>query len=313
LEKALQASLNTPRAALLSALMVAAFWLPSGAQAQIDIVFDYSYDSGFFADANRKAILEMAASDIEARLVDETFGAITPTGSNTWTLSFSNPGDDSARVSLNNLNLAANTLKIYVGGTNLGSLGPLGFADFGLGFSGNSAWFNQFDARNSNTNYDPLGGGITFNSAANWYFGASEAAQPSAQYDFYSVAAHEIFHILGFGQGAAYAADLSADGKTFAGANVVSLVGAPVIVDWINNDRAHWDQEVTFGGQSPLMVPALVNGQRNAPTELDYAVLRDIGYNVTSAVPEPATWWMALLGVAALGARRRRSAGTVTS
>ena len=303
----MQSTLNTPRTALLSALTAAALGLPLGAQAQIDIVFDYSYDTGFFADASRKNILELAASDIEARLVDETFGAITPTGGNTWSLSFSNPSDDSARVSLNNLSIAANTLKIYVGGTNLGSLGPLGFADFGLGLSGNSAWFNQFNARNSSTNYDPLGGGITFNTAANWYFGADESAQPFAQYDFYSVAAHEIFHILGFGQGAAYAADLSADGKTFAGANVVGLVGAPVIVDWVNNDPAHWNQEVTFGGESPLMVPALVNGQRNAPTELDYAVLRDIGYNVTSAVPEPASWLMALVGVAALGARRRRA------
>ena len=297
---------NTRRPALLMALVASALALPLGAQAQIDIVFDYSYDSGFFADASRKSILEQAASDIEARLVNETFGAITPTGSNHWTLSFDNPGNSGTSVSLVDRTVLANTLTIYVGGSNLGSAGPLGFANFSLSLGGSGAWNNLFNSRNSTSNYDPVGGGITFNTSSNWYFGASEAAQPFAQYDFYSVASHEIFHILGFGQGRAYNADISADGKTYIGANVQAVAGGPVTLDWVNGDLAHWDQGVVFRGESPAMVPALVNGQRNAPTELDYAVLRDIGYNVTSAVPEPATWLMAVVGVAALGLRRRR-------
>jgi MYXO-CTERM domain-containing protein len=302
LEKALRSTLKNPRTALMRALMTAALVLPLGAQAQIDIVLDYSYDSGFFASAERRSALELAASDIEARLVDETFGAVTPSGVNFWELSFDNPGQSGTEVVLTNLSVAANALTIYVGGSNLGAGGPLGFANFGLGYGGTGAWMAQMEARNSSTNYEPLGGGITFNanSAIDWYFGASEAGQAFGQYDFYSVAAHEIFHILGFAQSDAFTRWV--DGG-FYGPETTALFGGavPLTAD------GHFDQDVTFGSATPAMVPALVPGRRNAPTELDYAVLRDIGYNVTSAVPEPATWLMALVGAAALSGHRRRS------
>ncbi|EHR71634.1 PEP-CTERM motif protein [Burkholderiales bacterium JOSHI_001] len=304
----LRANTNNKRPVLLNALTAMALALPLGAQAQIDIVFDYSYDSGFFADAGRKAILEQAASDIEARLVNETFGAITPNAVNHWTLSFDNPGHSGTEVSLTDRPVLANTLTLFVGGSSLGSGGPLAFANFGLSIGGTGAWTALFNSRNSTTNYDPVGGGITFNTSFNWYFGSSEAGQSFAQYDFYSVAAHEIFHILGFGQGNAYNADVSADGKTYTGAHVQAVAGQAVELDWVNGDPAHWDQGVLFQGKSPAMVPALVNGQRNNPSELDYAVLRDIGYNVTAPVPEPATWLMAVLGLAAVGTRWRRKA-----
>jgi hypothetical protein len=283
------------------ALSIAA---PLGAQAAIDIQFDYTYDGGFFTGVNaaRQATLDLAASVIENRLVNETFAALTPTSGNIFQLTFDNPGNSGTQVTLNNPIIAANTLKIYVGGSNLGASGQLGNANFGVSYAGTQAWVNTVSARNTSTNYDPLGGGITFNSATNWYFGTDASGLQFSQYDLFTVATHEIFHILGFGQSDAYDAD--APGNQFVGSNVQAIAGGPVNLNGTNGD--HWAQSTTFQGQTPIMVPGLVNGVRRQATELDYAVLRDIGYNVT-AVPEASTWAMSALGLLAIGVLRKRS------
>lgn len=275
---------------------------PLLAQAAIDIRFDYTYDGGFFSGANvsRRDALELAAQHIEARLVDEHFAALTPGGLNTWTLGFENPGA-AGFVELDNLSLAADTLTIHVGGMALGAGGPLGEANYSFSASGFSSWFATLGARNSSTNYEPLGGGITFNASANWYFGTDAAGIGFSQYDFYSVATHEIFHMLGFGMSDAFAARV--DGP-FYGSSATQVYGGPVPMF----GDGHWDQSITVDGEVPNMVPALVNGVRRGATELDYAALRDIGYNVTTPVPEPATWLMGLAGLAVLGGWRRRAA-----
>jgi hypothetical protein len=294
-------------ASMLLALAVAVPW---SAHAAIDIQFDYTYDGGFFtgANASRQAALEMAASTIESRLVGESFASLTPAGQNTWALSFDNPGNAGTTVTLNNLAIAANTLKIYVGGSNLGASGPLGNANFGLNYSGLSNWLNTFEARDTTTNYEPLGGGITFNSASNWHFGTDASGLQLSQYDFYTVATHEIFHILGFGQSDAYDADVS--GNQHVGSHVQAAAGGAVTLNTANGDAGHWAQGTTYQGQASIMVPALAKGARRYATELDYAVLRDIGYNLTT-VPEPSTWAMSVLGLLALGLKLNRSQSTI--
>lgn len=283
------------------ALSIAA---PLSAQAAIDIQFDYTYDGGFFTGANatRQAVLELAASTIESRLINETFDALTPSSSNIWELSFDNPGNSGAQVTLNNPVIPANTLKIYVGGSNLGNTGQLGNANFGMSYVGTQNWANTIGARNTTTNYEPLGGGITFNSGTNWYYGTDASGLQFSQYDLFSVATHEIFHMLGFGQSNAFTADTS--GSQFVGSNVQSVAGGPVALNAVNGD--HWAQSTTYQGTTASMVPGLVNGVRRYATELDFAVLRDIGYNVTS-VPEPSTWALSVLGLLAVGFARRRA------
>ncbi len=288
---------------MLQWLLALSFAAPLSAQAAIDIQFDYTYDTGFFTGVNssRQASLELAASAIENRLINETFAALTPNSNNQWQLTFDNPGNSGTQVTLNNPVIPANTLKIYVGGSNLGNTGQLGNANFGLSYVGTQAWANTIGARNTTTNYEPLGGGITFNSAINWFFGTDVAGLQFSQYDLFSVATHEIFHILGFGQSNAFTADIS--GSQFIGSNVQAVAGGPVSLNAVNGD--HFAQSTTYQGQTSIMVPALVNGVRRNPTELDYAVLRDIGYNVT-AVPEPSTWALTFLGLLGVGLVRRQ-------
>lgn len=297
--------LKSPAVALSTLAAAGALLCAPAAQAAIDIVFDYTYDSnGFFSAAERQTVLELAASDIEARLTDEFFAELAPTGPNTLELVFANPGDFfAANVSLDVTLLPADTLRIYVGGSDLSSIGALGVASTGYSYGGFSSWVNQVEARLSTTNYDSLGGSITFDTGTSWYFGTSEAGQPFSSWDFYSVAVHEIFHILGFGGSAAFDADVSAG--QLVGASVQAVAGGPVA---LAGDDSHWAQSTLYQGDTPVMVPALVNGQRNAATELDYAALADIGYTV-SAVPEPAQWLLLLAGgLPLLLARARRAA-----
>ena len=280
---------------------------PLLSHAAVDIVFDYSYDSsGFFADASRMSILEQAAGDIEARLTNETWTALTPGGMNSLKLNFFDPGNFyGSSVLVTNPLIAADTLRIYVGATDLTD-GSLGVASVGYGYGGDASWFNQVNERlNSATNYDPVGGSITFDAApdgSSWYFGAS-APQGGDSYDFYSVAVHEIFHILGFGTSNAFDQDVS--DLSFVGEHVQGLMGGPVA---LYND-GHWAERLVYDGQVPVMVPALANGQRRYATELDYAALADIGYTVTP-VPEPMHGVLLLAGLPLVAsfARRRRQA-----
>jgi hypothetical protein len=275
-------------------------------RAALDIQFDYTYDTGnFFSGANvgRRALLDAAANVFETRLTLENFGAITPSGGNTWSLSFPNPSTG-ATATLNNLPIPANTITIFVGARDLaGSL--IGFSNYQYSYFGNASWVGLFQARDSTTNFDSFGGAIAFDSLTSWYFDANPQTLESfpGQYDFYSVAQHEIEHLLGFTNGAnAFRADTS--GTTFTGANVSALNGGPAPLA-SGTDLDHWQQGLTSGGSEVLMDPTFFFNQRKTATALDFAALADIGYNVNS-VPEPTTIALMMLVVMTLTSRRRR-------
>jgi hypothetical protein len=276
--------------------------------AALNIQFDYSYDTGnFFSGANfgRRALLDAAANIFESRLTLETFGAITPSGTNTWSLDFQNPSTG-ATVTLNNPVIAANTITIYVGARDLPD-STLGLSGFGFDAFGDSSWTDLFNARNSTTNFDSFGGFISFDSLASWYSDTNPQTLESfpGQYDLFSVAQHEIEHLLGFTVGArAFAANIS--GTNFIGANVSALNGGPAPLA-AGNDLSHWQQGLTSGGFEVLMDPAISTNQRKNATELDFAALKDIGYNV-EPVPEPTVSALLTLSAVALTlARWRRS------
>jgi hypothetical protein len=254
---------------------------PITCRAAIDIQFNYTYDTGnFFSGANigRRSLLDAAANVFESRLTLETFGAIVPGGGNTWSLSFPNP-TTGVNVTLNNPTVPANTITIYAGARDLpGS--QLGQSDYQYTYFGNGSWVSLFQSRDSTTNFDSFGGAITFDSLAPYYFDADPLTLENfpGQYDFFSVAQHEIEHLLGFTDGAnAFSADIS--GTTFTGTVASTLNGGPAPLA-SGSDRDHWQQGLMSEGREVLMDPTFFFNQRKTATPLDFAALRDIGYRL---------------------------------
>lgn len=285
------------------ALAVLAIWLgtASAASAYVTIQFDYTYDtSGFFA-ANPDAKKALQAAGATISRLSDTLEAITPTISNTWMAQFSRP-DTGADTTTTTLAVPQNTLIVYVGaralsGNTLGLGGPGGY----VSASGSGAWYDTLFARGQMGAFDdlptdtgPWGGSIAFNSNPNlWYFGLSGRGVPANRSDFYSVAVHELAHVLGFGAASPYPEDYLtswdtyASGATFTGPQAAALYGGNVPLD----DTGHWAagvRSIVYGlAQDAAMTPSLTVGQRKRFTDLDWAGMTDLGWqHATSAV----TW-----------------------
>ncbi len=306
-------------------LMLTLALLPAAASANINIVFDYSYDTGFFADATRKNLLEAAAGVYESRITD-SLGAITSSGANEFAIGFYDPASANGYINenfdnpaLNTISIAANEYRIYVGGAALGggTLGQGAAGGFaisttddanGLAFedsiSRGQAGFMPFVNNGANdTDFAPWGGSIAFNSSfGSWYYDTNPATTEGfSGYDFYSVALHEIAHVLGVGVADSWINQVN--GLTFTGANSGTQALA---------DSAHWAESLTSpingaGSFETALDPSIGNGARKQLTDLDWNGLRDIGWQV-AAVPEAETWAMLLAGLGLVGMMARRRA-----
>ena len=300
---------------LVSAAVFCTSAIPSA--RAIDIQFDFSFDSSNFFNGNlqRQNVLNAAALVFESRFTD-TLSAITPGGGNTWTATFENPSTGLTQ-SVVNRTIATNVIVVYAGaqdlpGDTLGFGGPGGFSP-----SGSSAFLDAVSLRgqtgaaaNPPTDFGPWGGSITFDSLEPWYFDQDvttvEAFGTSP--DFYSVAVHELAHLLGFGTAESWA-ELS-DTGVFTGPKSMTLNGGvPVPLDGASG-FAHWAEGTTGDVLSPVlridqeaaMDPSIFDGTRKYFTELDYAGLDDIGWTV---IPEPGTTILLISGLGLAGVRRR--------
>jgi len=269
----------------------------SVSHAQVSIVFDYSLDTGgFFSGANigRRAYLDAAATALQSRLAD-TLDAVTPGGLNSWSAVFSNPSTGLSQTNVN-VSVPANTLIIYAGARNLGgsTLGIGGFGGFGA--SGTPSWVNTVSTRGEagapGSEFGPWGGSIAFNDTASWFFDSDPSTVESfpGQNDFYSVAIHELGHVLGIGTAQSW--DNLIVGGNFTGAVAMSLNGGPVP---LTADGGHWGSGVTStlpGTATPQEValdPDLTTGTRKFFTDLDFGGLDDLGWDVIP-VPEPQAY-----------------------
>lgn len=239
----------------------------------IGIQLDYSYDAGgFFNDPSRRAILQQAANDVAGNL-NANLPAIVPGGGNNWAQTFYNPGTGQ-QTTINNPIIGANTLVIYVGGRGIGGA-EAGFGGSG-GYSGSGTqgWLNSLAARGPGGSL-LWGGSMTFSTNANWFFGASTSGIDAYQVDFYSVAAHELGHVLGIGTSPRWFSQSS--GGYFTGAASRSVYGGPVP---LSPDAAHWADGVNTGGVGASLDPTLQTGKRVTLSSLDYAGLTDLGWSV---------------------------------
>jgi hypothetical protein len=267
--------------------------------AAIDIVWDYSYDSGnYFTDA-RKYVMEQVAYAFESRLGNESFGSLDPddySGSTmTPYLTFGNPTTGSSTdvnfgstTSEGNVVGAANTVVIFLGAQAVGTGNYLGVARQGYGtgsyFPGDP-WKDYWDnTRNSSTNWDSIGGAISVNSSFDFYADTDltthSDATTSGDFDFYSVMAHELGHIMGFSS----LPNAWISSSSWTGGNATAEYSGNNVP---MNGNPHFSSSLVEGNVNcachPAMLASIPANTRRGFSELDFAVLEDMGYSISSS------------------------------
>jgi hypothetical protein len=99
---------------------------------------------------------------------------------------------------------------------------------------------------------------------------------PHDAYDFISLAAHELGHVLGFTPCEAFRADQ--ENGHFLGKAATLEYGGIVP---LTGDGLHLAEGTMSHGVEALMTPKLPSGVRRAPTPLDAAIFHDLGYTLS--------------------------------
>ena len=253
----------------------------------IAINVDYTYDAGgFFDDPARREVVE-AAADYLGGLLNDSLEAIIPGGGNDWRIQFTNPGSGMS-TQVESPTIDEDELLLFVGGRDLGgdTLG-LGGAG-GWQASGSNSFLLLVEGRGQSGATGPdagqsdtslWGGSIAFDTDTNWHFGLTTEGLAGNEHDFYSVALHEMLHVLGFTDGTPAFANLTSPSGEFMGPAALA-VSADTQLD--TGDLAHWREGLTSAGQETLMDPTFNRGIRKLLTPLDFAALEDIGWEVTA-------------------------------
>ncbi len=308
-------------------ISLAAVFLAVGASPAraVDIVFDYSYDSSGFFSSDKRVVLDQVAQ-VFSRNLNDTLNAITPFGDNVLDVRLFDPQNPSNLLLMSDFSVPADTVRIFVGSKSLGAL-TLGMGGPGsIVASGSSGFIENAISRGEPgaldeppSDFAPWGGTITFSTDTSWYFDSdvSTVEGLSGKFDFYTVAMHETAHVLGVGTSDTWFARVDTVQHTFSGTLTRSLEGGVPVK--LQSDNAHFSTTVRglANGveQMPLLAPTITAGARKYMTDLDWAALHDIGWEVASLnatipspVPEPATWAMMIGGALLVGsaARRRR-------
>lgn len=311
---------------------LASFALAAPAHAYIDIVFDYRFDTSGYFTADKQEVLNQAAYAFESRFTDELTGfSSNPTGDRFSAVT--KWGD------VPNLSVGQNQVVIFVGvdssnfsngwEDSVRATGSNGGGQFG-GLRTSQAFRTAvLDRGQAGGDLDASswGGSLVFDPNANWFVDADTTTIESfaGQYDLYSTALKgmlDIFSGRGSDPSSAAWSALIDNRKRFKGANAVaenSNVPLNTQSNGGNRLQPTYESVVEGSGLEQLAVfsHGLSTGERRYLTELDYAMLADLGWEVGSladappympAVPEPGTWAMMLAGVGLIGyvARKRR-------
>jgi hypothetical protein len=282
----------------------------------INIQLDYTYDTNnfFAAGSQARATLEAVAS-FYSGILEDTFSEITipapftsslppqynpGTATWEWSMIIDNPSA-SGEVTIINPTLGADQYRLFVGakslpGSTLGQGGPGGRSvardSDGGGFTLEeidelNAITDEFssavETRGEASGFVAWGGSLSMDtdSAANWHFNHTTAPTAGTN-DLFSVAFHEIGHVLGLGGSDEWNARLS--GGKFTGPAATAANGG--IMPSANT--GHWAEgtmSTIYGTATPqeaVMDPTITTGTRKRPTKLDIAALTDIGWTVAA-------------------------------
>lgn len=269
--------------------------------AAIDIVFDYSYDTGSYFTDDRKYVMDQVAYAFESRLASESFASLNPDDYSSDLTFYVNTYNPTTKASLavytdtatseGNLMGAPNKVVILLGAKSVGTGTYLAQASSGYAYSGvaNGTFLDYWDnTRNSTSNYDSVGGAITVNSSFTFYddtdLTTHTDATSSGFTDFYSTMTHEVGHIMGFSNSwDAWQANKS--GNLWTGSNgVAAYNGQSVPID--SASQSHFGT-LTEGNVNcdchPSMATSIPINTRYGFSELDFAMLKDIGYSVSAS------------------------------
>lgn len=292
----------------------------------VDIVFDYRFDDTGFFTPERRTVLDGVARLYSDNLAD-TLSAIEPDASEFFLAGINNPLDPlNSLTNLPGLTFAADEIRIFVGSV---AFSDQTLAVGGPGFysaAGSGAFLDSVASRGEAgalqpvpTDFAPFGGTITFGTNVSWYADTDPATLESfgGQFDLFTVAVHETAHVLGFGTADSWFAQV--DDGAFGG-DLATAVNGGIAPALRNGDDAHFAS--SLGGlangrqQSPIMAATIPVGGRKYMTDLDWAALSDIGWEVNSLyatvpapVPELPVWAMALAGLGLLGLKQHTRSG----
>jgi hypothetical protein len=200
---------------------------------------------------------------------------------------------------MSDIAIPANTLVVYVGGRPLSSLNsnfPPPLAASSDEFSGGPTDGITLDPqgivrKRGQSRYSTWGGSISFNSNNNWYFGPIPKATdrvPNNTYDFYTTALHELIHVLGFATDNNDPTTIKYKSSPYWTGPEVEAAnnGKPRLLDSNRPIGLHFS---SAGGLVNGRWPVMTLGQSYLPwtnrvvTRLDFAALRDLGWDVSTA------------------------------
>lgn len=299
-------------ASVLAALALAG----APCRAQVFFTFDYRFDTeGYFSGENayRRSTLEAAGATLAAHLAGQSLDAVDIPNS-----LFLADTTGTSFVEITDLSVAENEIMIFVGAAPLG--GPAGIGGPGVAVAADHSQEGyELLAQRGTGGETILAGMISFNSSPiggslYWDSDTSDFEDPdpgSSDSDAYTVALHELLHVLGIGTSNRWHALVDptprefilnpnippqfgvVQAKTFIGEASMAVFGGPVP---LQSDATHLYPSSTLTmsiaqdgtRQSPVSFPYLMSDQRGRFTELDLALLRDIGW--AAHFPPAAAW-----------------------
>ncbi len=258
-----------------------------------NIQFDYRFDTqGFFSDPLRKNILEQAAKIWESYLNDDfapkpigttvsvpiadSYGDLGVTGFPSFgrplkTVTLSQPIDD---------------LLIFAYSIDIPWWTYSNILGFGESFEQSTDESNRYNG----DKFQPWVGTIAFNSGelSQWQSGEkfffdttpqTSYDVPNDQYDFLSIALHEIGHVIGIGKAPVFERQITDQG--FNGPISRSLNKSQPIP--LESDLKHIKEGFTLSGSAEDLMDPVLTGTRQLPSPLDIAILGDIGYDIKTS------------------------------
>ena len=272
----------------------------SQTEAAVDIIFDYSYDTGGYFDDEKRYILDQVAYAFESRMGGTSFTSMDPNdypGSTASDpkLTFTDPstGTNSSVVpgsmtDEGNVIGSANELIIFMGARDITSLSTSG--PFGWGTGGYfppDAWVDAMLAKDTNTHYEPKGAAISVKSDQNFYFDTDLTthtdATSSGKIDFYSLMVYSMGRALGFFTSTDAFANYSNGNTSWSGSNAVAEYSGQNIPLTSNGI---WSTNIVLANINSATTPAMGsigNNIRRGFTDLDFALLKDIGYSISDS------------------------------